>query len=232
MPPTKGDIRVRGERPADDDPRQLARTGFLAQGAPTYPSLTVGEHLRLGRALNPGWDDALAKARIERLQLDGKQKAGRLSGGQRAQLALTLAMGKHPELLLLDEPVSSLDPLARRQFLQDLMEMVAEYGPTVVLSSHLLADVERICDHLVVLAHGEVRLAGPVDEVLKTHKLLTGPRRDTGQLPKDQHVVQARNTDRHTTVLVRTDQPILDPNWIVTDVGLEELVLAYMAVPA
>ncbi len=140
-------------------------------------------------------------------------------------------MGKRPELLLLDEPVASLDPLARREFLQDLMELVAELGVSVVLSSHLLSDVERVCDYLVVLADGHVRLAGPVEHLLATHRLLTGPRRDTTSLPRDQKVVRASHTERQTTVLVQTAQPVLDPRWVVSEIGLEELVLAYMTPP-
>ena len=231
LEPSEGAITVLGGRPgAGAD--QLARVGFLAQDAPVYPSLTVGEHLRLGRQLNPRWDRDLTDGRIARLGLDLGQRAGKLSGGQRSQLALTLAMGKRPELLVLDEPVSSLDPLARREFLGDLMELVAEHGPTVVLSSHLLSDVERVCDHLVVLAQGQVRLEGPVDELLASHRVLTGPRRDTRSLPSGQHLVQESHTDRQTTLLVRTTEPILDPRWTVADIGLEELVLAYMSRPA
>ena len=135
------------------------------------------DHLELGARLNPRWDAALARSRIDRLGLDPGQKAGRLSGGQRAQLALTLGLAKRPELLLLDEPVASLDPLARREFLQGLMEAVAEHGFSVVLSSHLVADLERVCDHLLVLVDSRVRLTGEVDELLASHRLLTGPRR-------------------------------------------------------
>jgi ABC-2 type transport system ATP-binding protein len=127
--------------------------------------------------------------------------------------------------------VSSLDPLARREFLQHLMEAVAEHDLTVVLSSHLIADVERVCDHLVVVAGGRVVLADEVDELLAGHKLLTGPRRDPKAMPTDHQVIQASHTDRQTTMLVRTDRTILDPAWTVTDIGLEELVLAYMAAP-
>jgi ABC-2 type transport system ATP-binding protein len=225
--PSQGRIEVLGHRPGE----QLARLGFLAQDAPTYGHLTVAEHLRIGRALNPRWDDDFARRRVARLGLNPNLRAGRLSGGQRCQLALTLAMGKHPDLLVLDEPVSSLDPLARREFLQDLMELVAEHGPTVVLSSHLLSDIERICDHLIVLASGHVRVDSAVDELLATHKLLTGPARDANAFPRDQQVVQTRTTGRQTTALVHTSGPILDPRWVVGDVGLEELVLAYMASP-
>jgi ABC-2 type transport system ATP-binding protein len=229
--PTTGTIDVLGAPPAADA-MQLARVGFLAQDAPLYSSLSVADHLRLGAHCNPGWDDALAHARVDRLGLDARQRAGRLSGGQRAQLALTMALAKRPELLVLDEPLSSLDPLARREFLAHLMEAVAEQGLTVVLSSHLIADVERVCDHLIVVAGGRVVLADDVDDLLAAHKLLSGPRRDPTTLPADQQVIQASHTDRQTTVLVRTDGgPILDPAWTVAGVGLEELVLAYMAAP-
>src|SRR5271168_566546 len=114
--PTSGTIEVLGEQ-ALASSEQLGRVGFLAQETPVYPSLTVGEHLSLGAHLNPRWDHQLARARIDQVGLDPRQRAGRLSGGQRAQLALTVAVAKRPELLLLDEPVASLDPLARREFL-------------------------------------------------------------------------------------------------------------------
>ena len=160
-------------------PEQLARIGFVAQQMPLYASLSVAEHLRLGAALNPRWDVALAQSRIDRLDLDPRQRAGTLSGGQRAQLALTLAIAKRPELLVLDEPVAGLDPLARREFLQDLMAFTAEQTVSVVLSSHLIADLERVCDYLILLADGHVQLAGEVDELLATHRRLSGPRRDS-----------------------------------------------------
>src|SRR6202007_2925562 len=165
----------------------------------------------------------------ERLEIDPRQKAGTLSGGQRAQLALALATAKRPELLILDEPVASLDPLARREFLQDLMEAVAEQELSGVLSSHLVADLERVCDYLIVLIGSQVRVAGPVDELLATHHLLTGPRRDPDTLPDSVQVISASHTDVQTTLLVRTAGAILDPAWTVSEVGLEDLVLAYMS---
>ncbi|GAA4621080.1 ABC transporter ATP-binding protein [Actinoallomurus vinaceus] len=230
LAPTTGTIEVCGGRPADG-PEQLAKVGFVSQDTPTYAALSVADHLRLGARLNTGWDDALARARVERLGLDPAQRAGRLSGGQRAQLALTLGIAKRPELLLLDEPVAALDPLARREFMQDLMEAVAEHELSVVLSSHVVADLERVCDHLVVLSASRVQVAGEVDELLAGHHRLTGPRRDPATLPSDQHVVTAGHTDRQTTLVVRTDGPIHDPSWTVSQVGLEDLVLAYMSRP-
>jgi ABC-2 type transport system ATP-binding protein len=228
LAPTAGTIQVLGGTPAAD-PAQLARVGFLAQDSPLYAGLSVTDHLTLGARMNPGWDAELARDRVDRLDLEPGQKAGTLSGGQRAQLALTLAVAKRPELLILDEPVASLDPLARREFLQDLMEAVAEQELSVVLSSHLVADLERVCDYLIVLIGSQVRVAGPVDELLAAHHVLTGQRREPDTLPDSLQVVSASHTDVQTTLLVRTDGQILDPAWTVSEVGLEDLVLGYMS---
>jgi ABC-2 type transport system ATP-binding protein len=227
LTPTSGTIEVLGSRPGDG-PEQLRRVGFVAQDTPTYPGLTVAEHLRLGARLNPSWDDDLARDRIAQLDLDPRQRAGKLSGGQRAQLALTLAVAKRPELLILDEPVASLDPLARREFLSALMGFVAEYGVSVLLSSHLVGDLERVCDYLIVLVGSRVQVAGDVDELLATHHRLTGPRRDPATLPAEHRVVEASHTDRQSTMLVCSQSLIHDPAWTVEPVGLEDLVLAYM----
>lgn len=228
LAPSSGTISVLGGRPASG-PAQLAKVGFVAQDTPTYVGLTVADHLKLGARLNPGWDAALARDRVDRLGLDLRQKAGHLSGGQRAQLALTLGIAKRPELLILDEPVASLDPLARREFLRGLMEAVADQHVSVILSSHLVADLERVCDYLIVLVGSRVQLAGEVDKLLASHYLLTGPRRDLDTLPADQEVIQASHTGRQTTLLVRTGNPVHDPAWTVERTDLEDLVLAYMS---
>jgi ABC-2 type transport system ATP-binding protein len=228
LTPTCGTITVLGGRPAAR-PGQLARVGFVAQDTAVYARLTVADHLRLGAWLNPGWDAGLARQRIGQLALDPKQRAGSLSGGQRAQLALTLAMAKRPELLILDEPVASLDPLARREFLRGLMEAVAEQGLSVVLSSHLVADLERVCDYLVVLVASRVRVAGEVSDLLASHHRLSGPRRDPGTLPAGQEIITESHTDKQSSLLIRTDGPVLDPAWAVKPVSLEDLVLAYMS---
>jgi ABC-2 type transport system ATP-binding protein len=227
LAPTTGTIEVCGGRPASDA-AQLAKVGYVAQDAPTYAGLSIEEHLRLGAHLNPGWDDALARRRIERLDLDLTQKARKLSGGQRAQLALTLGIAKRPELLILDEPVASLDPLARREFLQDLMESVAEHELSVVLSSHLVSDLERVCDYMIVLVASRVQVAGDLDTLMATHHRLTGARRDPATLPQDQEVISASHSERQTTLVVRTEAPIYDPAWTVGQLSLEDLVLAYM----
>ena len=227
LPPTSGRLDVLGRTPVAG--AALAGVGFVAQGTPTYAGLSVADHLRLGARLNPTWDQAFAEERIAGLGLDQRQKAGKLSGGEQAQLALTIAVAKRPRLLILDEPVASLDPLARREFLQGLMEVVADQDVSVVLSSHLVTDLERVCDHLVVLVDSRVRLAGDVEELLATHHLLTGPFHDRDRLPADWQVIHESHTPRQSTLLVHTDQPILDPSWTVDPVGLEDLVLAYLS---
>ena len=228
LAPTCGTISVLGEEPAAG-PAQLARVGFVAQDTPVYARMPVSDHLRLGAWLNPAWDDEMARRRIGQLGLDQRQRAGSLSGGERAQLTLTLALAKRPELLILDEPVASLDPLARREFLRGLMEAVAEDGTSVVLSSHMVADLERVCDYLVVLVASRVRVAGEVSALLASHHRLSGPRRDPGALPAGQEVIEESHTDKQTILLVRTDEPIHDPSWTVRPVSMEDLVLAYMS---
>ena len=227
LEPTTGTIGVLGEK-VSDTPAQLGRVGFVAQETPVYPALSVADHLRLGAHLNPGWDDRVAQERMQQLQLDPSQRAGSLSGGQRAQLALALAVAKRPKLLLRDEPVASLDPLARREFLQGLMEIASEQEVSVILSSHLVADLERVCDYLVLLTASRIQLAGEVEELLATHRRLIGPRRDIDSLPAGQQVIEASHTDRQSTLLVHTEEPIHDPAWAVEEVSVEDLVLAYM----
>jgi ABC-2 type transport system ATP-binding protein len=228
LTPDAGTVTVLDGQPGSG-PAQLAQVGFVAQDTPVYAGLSVADHLRFGAHLNPGWDAAYAEDRIQRLGLDPSQRAGKLSGGQRAQLALTLALAKRPRLLILDEPVASLDPLARREFLQDLMEAVAEWEVSVILSSHLVNDLERVCDYLVVLAASRVQIAGDVDALIASHHRLIGPRRDPASLPSDQQVIQASHTDRQSTLIVQSRHPVLDPAWTVEQLNLEDLVLAYMS---
>jgi ABC-2 type transport system ATP-binding protein len=182
----------------------------------------------MGAALNANWDAQLADRRIRDLALDPRQHAGRLSGGQRAQLALTLAIAKRPSLLLMDEPVAALDPLARREFLATLMEVVADQEVSVILSSHLVADLDRVSDYLVVLAASQVQVNGDIEELLATHHRLVGSRRDF-DFPDTVTVIESSHTERQTTVTVRSADPILDPTWSVESLTLEDLVLAYMS---
>ena len=227
LAPSSGRIEVLGHEPGSG-PEQLARVGYVAQDTPTYANLTIGEHLRLGRLLNPRWDDELALARIAQLGLDPRQKAGKLSGGQRAQLALTLAVAKRPELLLLDEPVASLDPLARRTFLRHLMESTVDNETSVILSSHLVSDLERVCDYLVVLVSSHVQLSGETDQLLAEHYRLVCTRRTQAELPEDFEVILAEHTERQSTFIVRCDHEPPLGNWSAAHLELEDLVLAYM----
>ncbi|MHA6761946.1 ABC transporter ATP-binding protein [Streptacidiphilus sp. PAMC 29251] len=200
--PTSGTIRVLGTEPAAS-PTHLARVGFVAQDTPVYAELSVADHLRMGARLNPAWDSPLAERRIARIGLDPRQKAGRLSGGQRAQLALTIAAAKRPELLIFDEPAAALDPLARSGFLDNLMEFVTELGASAILSSHALPDVERVCDYLIVLADSHVQIAGDVVELLGSHYRLTGARDDLAVLPAGVEVVHVEHTRRESSAIVR-----------------------------
>ena len=224
--PSAGDVTVLGLSPRD--PALLARVGFVGQEHPLHRGFTVAETLKLGRKLNPGWDDALAHERVRRLDLPLDRTVGRLSGGQRAQVALTVAVAKRPELLLLDEPVASLDPLARREFLNSLMEAVSETGLTVILSSHIVAELERVCDHLVILAEARAELAGPIDEIVAGHRLLTGPRTEATAVARMHDVIRERHTERQTTLLVRANGHVYDADWELHEVDLEEIVLAYL----
>ncbi|ELS50297.1 putative ABC transporter [Streptomyces viridochromogenes Tue57] len=224
--PSEGSIVVLGRRPGSSA-EQLARVGFVAQDTPVYGNLTVGEHLRLGAKLNPRWDQGLAEGRIRQTGLDSGRKAGRLSGGQRAQLALTIAVAKRPELLVCDEPVASLDPLARRGFLENLMEFVGDLDVGVVLSSHLLGDLEKVCDYLVVLADGRVRLTGEADDLVANHYRLTGSRDALAELPATAEVIKAEQTGSRSTLIVHSPDPV--PYGIQAEhLDLEDVILAYL----
>ncbi|GAA2736313.1 ABC transporter ATP-binding protein [Actinocorallia aurantiaca] len=214
--PTSGRLRVLGERPAAHA-AHLARVGFVAQNAPVYGTFSVADHLRMGARMNPSWDGRLAERRIARAGLDLAQKAGGLSGGQRAQLALTVAAAKRPDLLIFDEPAAALDPLAREGFLKSLTDFVAELGASAVLSSHLLGDVEQVCDHLIVLCDSRVQLAGDVRELLAAHRRV--PVRDGSP----DGVEPVRVNGEYAIVRIgAVPPPRAEP------VTLEELVLAYM----
>jgi ABC-2 type transport system ATP-binding protein len=226
--PSVGEVRVLGCEPRDDAAKLLPQVGFVAQDHPLHRSFTVEETLKLGRCLNKTWDEEAARARLARLDIPLDRKAGKLSGGQQAQVALTLAIAKRPELLILDEPVASLDPLARREFMNTVMEVVSETQLTVVLSSHIVTDLERVCDHLVILSHARTLLAASIDEVLAAHRLLTGPRADATTVARVRDVVRESHTERQTSLIVNANGHVYDASWEVHEVDLEEIVLAYL----
>jgi ABC-2 type transport system ATP-binding protein len=225
--PTAGEMSVLGGTPRQD-PAFLAGVGFLAQEIPLYRRFTAEDHISIGAHLNRRWDSASVRDRLTSLKIPLDRAAGSLSGGQRAQLALALTLGKQPEVLLLDEPVAALDPLARRHFLATMADAVAAGGLTVVLSSHLLADLERVVDYLILLSASHVQLCGDIDDLLAEHRVLVGPRKDPAAIAKTHTVVQATHTARQTTLIVRGTAPVIDPAWESSDIGLEEMVLAYM----
>ncbi len=227
--PTGGTAAVLGGEPRQD-PAFLAEIGFLAQEIPLYRRFTAEDHIRLGAHMNPRWDAPLARTRLAELRIPLDRRVGALSGGQRAQVGLALTLAKRPRLLLLDEPVAALDPLARRNFLGTLISAVAEAegGLTVVLSSHLVTDLERVCDHLILLAGSRIQLCGDIVTLLAEHKVLVGPRQDAAAIARAHTVVQTVTTAGLASLLVRLRGPVTDSAWQAEDVAFEELVLAYL----
>ena len=233
LAPDGGRVRVFGQDPRDN-PSALAEIGFVAQETPLYRDFSPRELITLGGKLNRRWDAAFARDRLAALGIPPNRAVGKLSGGQRAQVALALALAKRPRLLLLDEPIASLDPLARHEFMQTLIGSVSESETTVLLSSHLLADLERACDYLIVLQDAHIRLVGAVDDLLAEHRTLVGRRVESDAIdaiPGVAGVVRASHTDRQSTLLVRTDGQVDPSAWTEYEVGLEDLVLGYLADP-
>jgi ABC-2 type transport system ATP-binding protein len=229
--PSSGQISVLGWSPQQQPTIVLPRVGFVAQDRPLYRRFKVRELIEFGHRLNPRWDGALARSRMEQFNIPLDRPAGKLSGGQQAQVALALTLAKRPEMLLLDEPLSNLDPLARREFLQVLMEAVAVEGLTVILSSHIISELERTCDYLVILSEGQVQVAGEIESLLNNHRTLVGTPADRTILERDPAVIQFSLTPRQTTMLVKNNGRQIAGEWEEHEVGLEELVLAYLSRP-
>jgi ABC-2 type transport system ATP-binding protein len=229
--PTAGEITVFGRSPQEQLLLLLDRVGFVAQDTPLYTRFSVGDMLRFGRELNRRWDQTAVEERMRSLDIPLDKRVGQLSGGQRSQVALALALGKHPELLLLDEPVARLDPLARREFMRRLTEAVAEEGSTVLLSSHVMADLERVCDYLIIIAAGRVQVAGEIDALLASHHLLVGPRLNRDVRLIGVECVKAQHTDRQSSLWIRGPVPTLGAGWREEPLPLEELVITYLSAP-
>jgi ABC-2 type transport system ATP-binding protein len=231
LEPTEGQVSVFGQASRAGTAATLAQVSYVAQDHPLYRDFSVAEMLHLGRSMNPRWDQSLAERRMAALGIPLARKVKGLSGGQQAQVSLAMALAKLAPLLVLDEPVASLDPVARLHFLQDVMAAVADTGLTVVIASHVVAELERICDWVIVITGGRVQVAGPVDDLIAGHQLLTGPRAGA-EVPGI--AVHRTDSDRHCTVLVRTPmgQPSAHPAWRAGPVGFEQIVLGYLQRPA
>jgi ABC-2 type transport system ATP-binding protein len=227
--PSAGDVTVLGGLPAGS-PEALDGIAFVAQDTPVYRNLSVADMVHLTRSLNRRFDQSYARARLNELGIPLKRKAGRLSGGQQAQLALTLALARRPRLLVLDEPVAMLDPVARHDFMATVLAAMVD-GVSVVLSSHVLAELERVADYLILLSRGRVQVVGEVDDLLAGHRVLTGPAAEAGNFA-ERPVVHASRAEAQAHLLIRAavDDPV-PPGWEAHPVGLEELVLAYLREP-
>ncbi len=234
LAPTEGRVEVFGETSHAYTEATLARVSYLAQDHPLYRGFTVADMLHLGRSMNPSWDQALAQARIDALGIPLQRKIKSLSGGQQAQVSLTMALAKRTPLLALDEPVASLDPVARLEFMRDVMAASADSGLTVVIASHVVSELERLCDWLIVLTGGRLQLAGPVDDLLAEHQVLTVSR-ETPDAELPGTTISRTDSDRHSTVLVAADLAQMAeaqrPPWQAEPVGFEQLVLAYLQRP-
>ena len=225
--PTSGTAEVLGLAPGPSE-EFLASIGYLAQDVPLYKRLSADDHIDIGEHLNRNWDASGARQRLANLRVPTDRPIATLSGGQRAQVGLGLALAKRPKVLLLDEPVAALDPLARREFLASLSEAMAGGDLSVILSSHLLHDLERVCDHVILLSASRTQICDDIDTVLASHRMLLGPRRTVSGAERGFEVIKATHTANQTRLLVHVEGPVLDPVWEVSEVSLEEIVLGYM----
>jgi ABC-2 type transport system ATP-binding protein len=229
--PTVGAVTVLGGNPAGS-PAGLDGIAFMAQDAPLYKNFSAAEMLHLTRNLNRSFDESYAKQRLAGLGIPLKKKSGKLSGGQQAQLALTLALARHPRLLILDEPLAALDPLARQDFMATVMTSMTDDGVSVMLSSHAIAELERMADYLVVLGGGELRIAGETDELLAEHRVLTGPAAHADRIAARLSPIQDRRAGAQAHLLVRNGgsagEEAVPPGWEAHPVSLEEVILAYL----
>jgi ABC-2 type transport system ATP-binding protein len=230
--PSAGSITTLGGRSAGSL-AALDGIAFVAQDTPLYKNLSAADMLHLTRNLNRRFDEPYAKLRLDDLGIPLQRKAGKLSGGQQAQLALTLALARRPRLLVLDEPVAMLDPVARHDFMATVLTAAADDGLSVLLSSHVLAELERVADYLVLLSHGRVQVASEVDALLASHRVITGPAAEVDRYAARLVVVHARRGEAQAHLLIRVtgDEP-LPAGWEAHPVGLEELALAYLREPA
>ena len=228
--PTAGGVTVLGGRPPGSA-AALDGIAFVAQDTPVYKNMSARDMLHLTRNLNRRFDQHYAETRLGELGIPLKRKTGKLSGGQRAQLALTLALARRPQLLVLDEPVAMLDPIARHDFMATVLTAMVDDGVSVLLSSHVLAELERVADYLILVSRGRVQVAGEVEDLLASHRVLTGPAAEVGTYA-ERPVVHLRRAEAQAHLLVRAaaGDPV-PPGWESHPVSLEELALAYLREP-
>lgn len=230
--PSAGEVSVLGGQPAGSL-GALDGIAFVAQDMPLYKNLSAADLLHMTRNLNRHFDQHYAQRRLAELGIPLKRNAGKMSGGQQAQLALTLALARHPQLLVLDEPMAMLDPLARHDFMATVMTAMVDDGVSVILSSHVLVELERVADYLVLISAGSVQVAGEVDDLLAAHRVLTGPADQAARYTSQGNVVHARGGESQAHLLVRCNgaSDPMPPGWVAHPVGLEELTLAYLREP-
>ncbi|MFG1677467.1 ABC transporter ATP-binding protein [Micromonospora sp. NPDC049282] len=237
---TSGSLLVHGRpvlrgRSGDEGGSAGSRVAILAQDKPLYRDFSVSDMLRFGRSTNRVWDQRRSLSWLERFDIPLDRRCGRLSGGQRAQVALAVALGSRPAVLLLDEPLANLDPVARTEVTGELMAEAADGDMTIMLSTHIIAELSGVGDHLLLLDAGRPVLTGDVEELLDGHVRLTGPRAD--QPPGPGVIVQARHTDRQSTFVLRqpatpTAHAVVAPGWAAQSLTLDELILTYLRASA
>jgi ABC-2 type transport system ATP-binding protein len=230
--PTSGRIAVMGFSPGSAD--ILGRAAFVAQDAPLYQQLSVREMLEVADSMNERFDKVVARSRLQALDIPLKRKVGKLSGGQQAQVALTLALARHPALLVLDEPLSRLDPVARHDVMALVLSITAEEGLSVIFSSHVVSELERVADYLILMTNGQIQMTGEIDDFLARHAILSGPLEGAQRIAESFAVVQTQQAARRLQLIVRADRSSmsdLPDGWEVDDVSLDELVIAYLRDP-
>lgn len=227
--PTSGEVTVLGGHPAGS-PSALDGVAFVAQSTPLYQNLSAADLVHETRNLNRRFDQGYAERRLGELGIPLRQRAGEMSGGQQAQLALSLALARRPQLLVLDEPLADLDPVARADLMAIVMRAVVDDAVSVVLSSHALAELERVADYLVVVSDGSVRMAGEVGDLLACHRLLIGPATESARCAQEWNVVHASRSASRGMLLVRSDGAAdpAPPGWEERALTLEELTMAYL----
>ncbi len=230
--PSAGEVAVLGGLAAGSSDA-LERIAFVAQDAPLYRHATVRAMLTVATNLNQHFDRTLAEARLATLDISLDRRVGRLSGGQQAQLALALALARRPDLLVLDEPLARLDPLARHEVMAVVMSAVAEEGLSVIFSSHVVSELERVADYLILMSHGRVQMMGMIDELLATHVVLSGPTDEAERVAELFTVIQSQHAGRQTQFVARSDESTEPPKgWMTDSISLDELVLAYLRDPS